>query len=96
VIERHFPPGTRVTRPAGGYFLWLELPPQVDALQLHHQAMAESISTAPGVLFSADHRFSHHLRLNVGHCGDPRLDAALRRLGEMAQAMRRQSRSGTD
>ena len=30
-VERHFPAGTRMTRPAGGYFLWLELPAQVDA-----------------------------------------------------------------
>lgn len=84
LIERHFPAGTRVTRPAGGYFLWLELPAAVDALALHHQAMARGISTAPGVLFSADRRFVHHLRLNVGHPGDARVDDALRQLGEMA------------
>ncbi|PXW97453.1 GntR family transcriptional regulator [Sphaerotilus hippei] len=84
LIERHFPAGTRVTRPAGGYFLWLELPAGVDALQLHRQAMARSISTAPGVLFSADRRFTHHLRLNVGHPDDPRFESALRQLGELA------------
>lgn len=86
LIERHFPAGTRVTRPQGGYFLWLELPAAVDALVLHHRAMAEGISTAPGVLFSADRRFVHHLRLNVGHPGDPRVDDALRRLGELASS----------
>ena len=84
LVERHFPTGTRVTRPLGGYFLWLELPPSVDALALHHQARVHSISTAPGVLFSADRRFTHHLRLNVGHPDDPRFDGALRRLGELA------------
>ena len=84
LVERHFPAGTRVTRPLGGYFLWLELPPTVNALALHHRARARNISTAPGVLFSADRRFTHHLRLNVGHPGDPRFDAALRLLGELA------------
>ena len=84
LIERHFPAGTRFTRPAGGYFLWLELPASVDALALHHTAMALGISTAPGVLFSADRRFRHHLRLNVGHPGDARVDDALRRLGDLA------------
>ncbi len=84
LIERHFPAGTRVTRPAGGYFLWLELPPRINALDLHRQAMAHGISTAPGVLFSADQRFVHHLRLNVGHPGDARVDEALRRLGALA------------
>ena len=78
--------GTRVTRPAGGYFLWLELPAVVDALKLHQQAMAAGISSAPGVLFSADRRFMHHLRLNVGHPGDPRIGPALRTLGELACA----------
>lgn len=87
LIERHFPAGTRVTRPAGGYFLWLEMPPSVDALELHRRAMAQGISTAPGVLFSADRRFVHHLRLNVGHPGDTRVDAALRDLGHLAASM---------
>ncbi|GAP36169.1 aminotransferase-like domain-containing protein [Piscinibacter sakaiensis] len=86
LVERHFPARTRVTRPAGGYFLWLELPPAVDALALHQRAMAEGISTAPGVLFSADRRFTHHLRLNTGHPGDTRIDGALRRLGALASA----------
>ncbi|MCW5662877.1 MAG: PLP-dependent aminotransferase family protein [Piscinibacter sp.] len=88
LIERHFPVRTRVTRPAGGYFLWLELPPDTDALALHHRAMAAGISTAPGVLFSADRRFTHHLRLNVGHPGDERIDAAIRTVGEVAGARR--------
>ncbi|MEX8498220.1 PLP-dependent aminotransferase family protein [Leptothrix ochracea] len=87
LIEQFFPVGTRVTRPEGGYFLWLELPEAVDALALHRQALERGISTAPGVLFSADQRFSHHLRLNTGHPGDPRIDAALRTLGVMATAM---------
>lgn len=86
LVERHFPAGTRVTRPQGGYFIWLELPPDVNALELHHRARAHRISTAPGVLFSADRRFTHHLRVNVGHPGDPRFDVALRLLGELAQA----------
>lgn len=55
-------------------------------MTLHQQAMALGISTAPGVLFSADRRFVHHLRLNVGHPGDPRIDPAVRRLGELAAA----------
>ncbi len=39
-VSRHFPPGTRVSRPSGGYFLWIELPSHVDALTLQRQAMA--------------------------------------------------------
>ena len=68
----------------GGYFLWLELPPGVDALALHQRARACAVSTAPGLLFSADHCFTHHLRLNVGHPGDTRFDGAIRTLGRLA------------
>ena len=84
LVERHFPAGTRITLPSGGYFLWLDLPAHVDALELHRRAARVGISTAPGVLFSADRRFVHHLRLNAGHPGDPRVDDAIRLLGKMA------------
>ncbi len=86
-VEQHFPAGTRWTRPEGGYFLWLELPAAVDVLELQRRAQAEAISLAPGTLFSADGRFRHHLRLNLGHAQDPRVDAALRRLGELAHRL---------
>lgn len=85
LIERFFPKGTRMTEPQGGYFVWLELPLGVDALDMHHKAMAQSISTAPGVLFSADRRFTRHLRLNVGHPVGPPVRAALKLLGSMAR-----------
>lgn len=88
-IERFFPAGTRITQPAGGYFVWLELPPNTNALALHQQALAQRISTAPGLLFSADQRFQHHLRLNTGHPDDERIDVALRTLGELARACQR-------
>lgn len=86
-VVRWFPAGTRVTQPEGGYFLWLELPPDVDALALHHAARTLGISTAPGVLFSAAPPLTHHLRLNTGHPGDVRVDAALRTLGELARGL---------
>lgn len=87
LIARHFPAGTRVTRPQGGYFLWLELPPQVDALQLLRLALAQDISIAPGHLFSADHRFGHCLRLNYGQQADTRFKDALQSVGQLACAL---------
>lgn len=84
LIARHFPPGTRVTRPEGGYFLWLELPRQINTLQLHRLALAQNISIAPGHLFSPDQRFSHCLRLNYGHPDDIRFEGALATVGQLA------------
>ncbi|MBC9071142.1 PLP-dependent aminotransferase family protein [Thauera sp. CAU 1555] len=73
-VERHFPPGTRLARPAGGYFLWLELPPGADALALHQAALARGISLAPGPIFSAQREFGRCIRLNFGHPLDGGVD----------------------
>ena len=83
-IHRHFPAGTKVTRPEGGYFLWLELPRGTDTLALHRQALRHGISIAPGAIFSARNDFGHCIRLNYGHPQDRRMARALRTLGELA------------
>ncbi len=89
-VLAHFPPGTSVSDPQGGYFLWVELPEGVDTLRLHQQALEKGISLAPGPLFSADHRFRHALRLNAGHPGDDRVLHSIQTLGRLATAQHRQ------
>ncbi|WP_374567994.1 PLP-dependent aminotransferase family protein [Ideonella sp.] len=86
-VEKHFPKGTRVTRPEGGYFLWIELPPSIDAWQLHRLALSHSISLAPGQIFSAGRRFGHCLRLNCGHAADKRVDQAIKTVGQLAGSL---------
>ena len=86
-IAKHFPPGTRATQPEGGYFIWVELPSKVDALELHRLALSQGISLAPGHLFSADHRFRHHVRINFGHPDHKGFHAALKTVGTIARAL---------
>jgi DNA-binding transcriptional MocR family regulator len=83
-VERHFPPGTRVTRPQGGYFLWVAMPDGVDALALHRSALLHGISIAPGPIFSAQRGFRNCVRLNYGHGWDARFEAAMATLGRLA------------
>lgn len=85
-VEQHFPAGTRLARPLGGYFLWLELPRSVDALLLHQQALERGISTAPGPIFSAKREFANRLRLNFGHPDSPEQQAAIATLGQLVAA----------
>jgi DNA-binding transcriptional MocR family regulator len=82
-MERHMPPGTKWTRPAGGYLLWAELPAGADALELHQAARASGISLAPGPIFSAGKAFRHAIRLNYGHPWTARTEAALKTLGSL-------------
>lgn len=45
--------GVAFTRPDGGYFLWLELPPSLDATELLAEATAEGVTFVPGAGFFA-------------------------------------------
>jgi DNA-binding transcriptional MocR family regulator len=80
-MERHFPPGTRWTRPEGGYLLWVEMPPGVDAIELHRAALGRGISVAPGPIFSARQDYRHSIRLNYGHPWTTRIESAVRTIG---------------
>ncbi|QEI05429.1 PLP-dependent aminotransferase family protein [Pigmentiphaga aceris] len=86
-VGARFPAGARATRPAGGYFLWVELPGEIDTRMLHRQALAAGISIAPGPMFSSHPRFLNCLRLNYGHAWDMRAEAAFARLGGLIHAM---------
>lgn len=88
-----FPEGTRVSEPKGGFFLWVELPAAVDALALQQDALRKGIAIAPGPIFSARHRYASCVRLSCGFPWSDRFDAAVRTLGELADARMRKSRS---
>lgn len=86
-VRAHFPAGTRMSTPQGGYFLWLEMPESVDASRLHALARERGISLAPGALFFNHPRSTHCLRLNYGHAGDPRFAGAMQTVGRLAADM---------
>ncbi len=86
-VSQHFPEGCRMTRPEGGYMLWIELPKSVDALHLHQLALAEGISIAPGPIFSAQRKYRNCVRLNFGYPWSPRVEKAVRTLGRLVTAL---------
>ncbi|MBT9486166.1 MAG: PLP-dependent aminotransferase family protein [Rubrivivax sp.] len=87
LIAQHFPRGTRVTDPPGGYILWVELPPAVCAIHLFRACLAERICIAPGTMFSATERYRHCVRLGVGGRWTDAHRTALQRIGVLAQRL---------
>jgi DNA-binding transcriptional MocR family regulator len=85
-VVKHFPKGTRATRPDGGFFLWVELAGSVDAIELQQRALSLGISVAPGPMFSAQRAFRNFIRLNYGHPWTARSEAAIVTLGQLARA----------
>jgi DNA-binding transcriptional MocR family regulator len=81
------PPGTRVSRPRGGFVLWVELPPGKSALELHTRALERGISIAPGPIFSAKQRFSNCIRVSCGFPWSDVLERSIQTLGRLAAEM---------
>jgi DNA-binding transcriptional MocR family regulator len=53
VFARRLPAPATWTRPDGGYFLWLELPPPLDAPAILRAALAAGVACVPGSDFFA-------------------------------------------
>jgi DNA-binding transcriptional MocR family regulator len=85
-INQYFPEGTRVTQPAGGFVLWLELPQSVDAFALYQQANAQGIGFVPGHLFSAQGKYHNCLRLSCGHPWNEHLERGVETIGNLVKA----------
>jgi DNA-binding transcriptional MocR family regulator len=83
-IDKSFPAGTRVSRPAGGFVLWLELPEPMKTRELFQTALDEGICFAPGEVFSASGRYANCLRLSCGHTWNARIERGVARLGALA------------
>ena len=85
-IARWFPRGTRVTRPEGGFVVWVEMPSEVDAFALYEQALRSGIAVAPGSLFTTGDRFGSCIRVSAAFWSE-RIREALRKVGGFACAM---------
>ncbi len=86
-IARFFPSGTRVTKPTGGFVLWVELPPKVDAFEMNRRALERGIAIAPGPLFSAKQKYRHFIRLTFTVPWSERVEQALFTLGRLTHEM---------
>ena len=85
-IAERFPEGTRISRPAGGYLLWVQLPEDVDTVALQRRAIRRGLSVAPGPAFSASGAFVNCVRINAGHPWSSRTRDALDLLAELVDS----------
>lgn len=85
IILENFGTNTKVSQPKGGCLLWVELPTQVNALNLHQQALKNGISIIPGPLFSAAGKYQNCIRINCGNLWSDQIEKALLRIAELIQ-----------
>jgi DNA-binding transcriptional MocR family regulator len=85
LVTEHFPAGTKLTRPAGGFVLWVELPAGADSMRLYDRALKLGISIAPGPIFSAKSKYANFVRLNCGLEWNDRVERAMETLGRLIE-----------
>ncbi len=87
-LAEHMPEGTRVTRPEGGYQVWVELPFELDTRELLADATRAGVVFAPGSQFNADGRASSCLRIVIAQTNEEQIRAGVEALGEVVRAHR--------
>lgn len=83
-LAREMPKGVDWTRPDGGMFIWLTLPPNIDAADLLATSLkTERIAFVPGRAFFADGSNANTLRLSFSCADEAMIDEGMHRLGRL-------------
>ncbi|MES1217293.1 MAG: PLP-dependent aminotransferase family protein [Bacteroidota bacterium] len=86
-IIDYFPADTKLSRPHGGFVLWVELNKKVDTFKLRTEAMKHNISVVPGKIFSTSCNYSNCLRISYGKPWSDDTDYGLMMLGRLVKKM---------
>ncbi|WP_437880388.1 PLP-dependent aminotransferase family protein [Pseudomonas sp. LRF_L74] len=86
-VQQYFPDGTQMTRPHGGFILWVSLPGRVNVKDLHARALLQGISIAPGMIFSNTEQFNNCVRLTCGIPWNREAERAMMALGMLASQL---------
>ncbi|MEM6303766.1 MAG: PLP-dependent aminotransferase family protein [Pseudomonadota bacterium] len=80
-LEAHMPEGLSWTKPEGGMFIWVTLPPDMDAGPLLAQAIAsQKVAFVPGGAFHADGSGTNTLRLSFSLAQENEIGDGMKRL----------------
>jgi 2-aminoadipate transaminase len=85
-LSASLPPGTRWTRPEGGYQVWVELPFAVDTRDLLAEASRAGVVFSPGAHFLPDGGASRCLRLTLARAGVDEIREGVAALGRVVEA----------
>lgn len=84
-LETHMPPGTTWNSPDGGFFIWIEVPAEVDMDALAERAREEGVTYVAGTAFFTDGQGRNCARLCFSFCDPETLDRGIARLAGLIQ-----------
>lgn len=86
-IIEYLPEDTKVSRPAGGFVLWVQLNKKINTFKLRVEAMKHHISIVPGRIFSGSANYNNCIRISFGKPWDKDADDGLQTLGRIIRKM---------
>ncbi len=85
-LERNLAGLASWTRPAGGFFSWLELPAGVDAVAFAERALAVGVAVVPGPPFFPEGGGERHVRLSFSCARETEIEEGVSRLARLLPA----------
>ncbi|MGC8994951.1 MAG: PLP-dependent aminotransferase family protein [Pyrobaculum sp.] len=80
-LETYMPPGVSWTRPSGGMFIWVTVPPHIDTKELLKTAVTQyKVAFVPGHGFFVDQSVRNAMRLNFTYPSFEQINEGIRRL----------------
>ena len=80
-LEQHFPKNATWTKPEGGFYIWVTLPPEIDTNALVPKAIVAKVAYVPGTAFYADGFGSWSMRISYCHPTPERIKEGIKALG---------------
>jgi DNA-binding transcriptional MocR family regulator len=84
-ITEYFPEDIRLSRPQGGFTLWIEMNEKADGYRLHKKALKHNIGIAPGQIFSSQGQFHNYFRMSFGIPWSNPVEQGIKTLGELVR-----------
>jgi len=85
LLEKYMPEGVSWTRPEGGLFLFLTLPPHIDTVALYDKALSAGVAYVAGSFFHIDGSGKNTMRLNFSFLDIGRMEEGVRILAKVLE-----------
>ena len=80
-LDQYFPKAATWTKPGGGFYVWVTLPPEIDTKAMMPRAIVAKVAYVPGTAFYADGFGSWSMRLSYCHPTPERIREGIKALG---------------
>jgi len=91
-LDAYFPKSATWTRPQGGFYVWVTLPPEIDTKALMPKAIVAKVAYVPGTAFYADGLGSWSMRLSYCYPTPERIREGVKALaGVVEQEIQRRN-----